>query len=191
MPAKKTLKRKKSPNKNVAATPAKKRKLIRPTTAKQYSALSEAEQETWNRVAHVVAKMRSEKMSLTKASREFGLNPKTVQARAEAALRKTKGGRYVARPSDKLLRVLVIPGPQGQTEIGVRGSDVASKIGEYSDAVQKFIRTGDASRLKKFKRLKLLDDTGKRIKLVTDPVKLRNLGSAGVLSFESLYRRAA
>ena len=76
-------------------------------------------------------------------------------------------------------------------EIAVRGSEVASKIAEYSDAVQMYLRTGDSSKLKKFRRLKLLDEKGKRIKLVTDLAKLRELGSAGVLSFESLYRRAA
>lgn len=129
--------------------------------------------------------------SKSKASREFGLNPKVVQARAGSALRKTKNGRYVARPSDKLLRVLVIPSPQGLQEIAVRGSDVASKIAEYSDAVQKYIRTGDSSRLKKFKRLKLTDEKGQRIKLLTDLKELDKLGSAGVISFESLYRRAA
>ena len=167
------------------------RSLTRPKTSEQYFALPDPQQETWNRVVHVIAKMRSEKMSLTKASREFGLSPKTVQARAGSALRKTKAGRYVARPSDKLLRVLVIPGPQGLTEIAVKGSEVASKIAEYSDVVQRYLRTGDATRLKKFKRLKLVDEKGKRIKLVTDLAELQKLGSAGVLSFESLYRRAA
>jgi hypothetical protein len=85
----------------------------------------------------------------------------------------------------------VIPSSQGLTEIAVRGSEVASKIAEYSDAVQTYLRTGDSSKLKKFRRLKLLDEKGKRIKLVTDLGKLQELGSAGVLSFESLYRRAA
>jgi hypothetical protein len=114
-----------------------------------------------------------------------------VKARAGSALRKTKSGRYIPRPRDKLLRVLVIPGPQGQREIVVKDSTVASKIAEYSDAVQKYLRTGDSSRLKKFRRMKLLDEKGKRIKLVTDLTKLQELGSAGVLSFESLYARAA
>ncbi len=168
-----------------------KRGLKRPRTSEQYFALPESQQETWNRVAHVIAKMRSDKISLTKASREFGLNPKTVQARAGSALRKTKAGRYVARPSDKLLRVLVVPGPQGLTEIAVRGSESASKIAEYSDAVQTYLRTGDSRKLRKFGRLKLIDEKGKRIKLITDLARLRELGSAGVLSFESLYRRAA
>ena len=87
----------------------RKKNLSRPRTSKQYFALPESQQETWNRVVHVIAKMRSENISLTKASREFGLSPKVVQTRAGSALRKSKNGRYVARPSDKLLRVLVIP----------------------------------------------------------------------------------
>ncbi len=191
MSPKKTLRRKKHASKVVAASHVKKKKITRLRTAKQYLAQPEAQQEAWNRAVHVIAKMRSEKLSLTKASREFGLSPRAVLARAGSALRKTKSGRYVARPSDKLLRVLVIPSPQGLQEIAVRGSDVASKIAEYSDAVQTYLRTGDSSKLKKFRRLKLLDEKGKRIKLVTDLTKLQELGSAGVLSFESLYRSAA
>jgi hypothetical protein len=135
--------------------------------------------------------MRSEGTSLTKTSREFGLDPRKVKAQAGSALRKTKSGRYVARPSDKLLRVLVIPSRDGLTEVVVKDSAVASKIAEYSDAVQKYLRTGDASKLKKFRRIKLLDEKGNRIKLVTDLAELEKLGSAGVLSFESLYAKAA
>jgi lambda repressor-like predicted transcriptional regulator len=191
MTSKKMPRRKQATGKVVAAAPAKKKKSARPRTSKQYFALPETKQETWNRAVHVIARMRSEKVSLTKASRESGLNPKVIQALAGSALRKTKGGRYVAKPSDKLLRVLVIPGSQGLTEIAVRGSDVASSIAEYSDAVQRYMRTGDSSRLKKFKRLKLLDEKGNRIKLLTDLAELQKLGSAGVLSFESLYGRAA
>lgn len=162
---------------------------IRPRTPKQYLALSGSQQDTWTRAVHVIAKMRSEKMSLAKASREIGLDPRVVRARVGSALRKTKSGRYVARPSDKLLRVLVIPGSEGQREVVVKDSAVASKIAEYSDAVQKFLRTGDSSKLKKFRRIKLLDEKGKRIKLVTDLAELQRLGSAAVLSFESLYAR--
>lgn len=193
MARKNTNTRQKNPTnkKSLILVNKKNKKNAAPRTSKQYFALPEAQQETWNRVVHVIAKMRSEKISLTKASREFDLNPKVVQARAGAALRKTKNGRYVAKPSDKLLRVLVIPIPEGSKEVAVRGSAVASKIGEYHDAVKKFSRTGDSSSLKKFKRLKLLDEKGKRIKLLTDLDALRKLGSAGVLRFEDIYRRAA
>jgi hypothetical protein len=175
-----------------ASTGAKrKKKTTAPRTSKQYFALPDDAQETWNRVAHVISKMRSEGKSLTQASRDFGIDPRAIRSRAGSALRKAKNGRYVAKSNDNLLRVLVIPSPQGLSEIAVRGSDNASKIAEYSDAVQTYLRTGDSSKLKKFRRLKLLDEKGKRIKLVTDLAKLRELGSAGVLSFESLYRRAA
>jgi hypothetical protein len=191
MSPKKTLRRNKPASKVVGTSPVKKRKSTRPRTAKQYFGMPEAKQESWNRAVHVIAKMRSENISLTKASHEFGLNPKAVQALAGSALRKSKNGRYVARPNDKLLRVLVIPSPKGLSEVAVRGSEIASKIAEYSDAVQKYLRTGDSSSLKKFRQIKLLDEKGKRIKLVTDLAKLQELGSAGVLSFESLYRRAA
>ena len=147
------------------------------------------QKDRWDNAVHVIAKMRSENLSLTKAAREYGVTPKAVLARAGTALKKTKSGRYVARPSDKLLRVLVIPSPEGQREVVVKDSAVASKIAEYSDAVQKFLRTGDSSKLKKFKRIKLLDEKGQRIRLVTDLAELQRLGSAGVLSFESLYAR--
>lgn len=188
MASKKKLKRKPIGSKAATTSPAKKRKITRPRTSKQFFALPDAQQDSWQRITHVISKMRSEGTSLTQASHEFGLNPRVVKTRASSALRKTKNGRYVARPSDKLLRVLVIPSPDGLTEIAVRGSETASKIGEYNAAVQKYLRTGDASRLKKFRRMKLLDEKGKRIKLVTDLVELQKLGSAGVLSFESLYR---
>ncbi len=188
MASKKKLKRKTIGNRATTTSPVKKRKITRPRTSKQFYALPEVQQETWSRVTHVISKMRSEGASLTQASREFGLDPRIVRNRAGSALRKTKNGRYVARPSDKLLRVLVIPSPDGLTEVAVRGSETASRIAEYSAAVQKYLQTGDASRLKKFRRMKLLDEKGERIKLVTDLAELQKLGSAGVLSFESLYR---
>lgn len=174
--------------KRTAPKVARKKKLIRPKTSEQFSVLPDVQKVRWENAAHVIAKMRSENMSLTSAAREYRLSPKAVLARAGSALRKTKSGRYVARSSDKLLRVLKLP---GQTQVAVRDSTTASKIAEYWDAVRKFVATGDPSRLKKFRRMKLLDEKGKRIKLPTDLAELQKLGSAGVLSFESLYARTA
>ena len=181
----------KNRKKQGGATDTKKRKVSSPRTSKQYFALPDSQQETWNRVVHVIAKMRTEGVSLTQASRGLGVDPRVVRTRAGSALRKGKNGRYVARKSDKLLRVLVIPSAQGLAEVAVRGSEIAGKLAEYNDAVQRFLRTGDASRLKKFRRMRLLNEKGERIKLLTDLAELQKLGSAGVLSFESLYRSAA
>jgi hypothetical protein len=162
-----------------------------PRTANQYSALSAEAQEQWNRVAHVIQKMRTEGISVTRAAREFGIDRKEVIELGGSALRKQKNGRYTAKPFDRLLRVLVMPSADGLREVAVRDSRTASKIAEYSDAVQKYLRTGDSSALKTFKRLKLVNDKGERISFLTDVPKLQELGSAGVLSFESLYARVA
>lgn len=182
--------RRKDAGKKTAPEVPRNKKLRGPRTSKQYLALSDVQKDRYENATHVITKMRSEGISLTKAAREFGLSPRIVKARAGSALRKTKSGRYVPRPRDKLLRVLVIPGsPHGQLEVAVKDSTVASKLAEYSIAVDRYIHTGDVSGLKPFRRLKLLDEKGKRIKLLTDLAELQRLGSAGVLSFESLYAR--
>jgi hypothetical protein len=167
------------------------RKATSPRTSEQFLALPATEQEKWNRVVHVISKMRSEGKSLTQASRDFGIDRRLVLARAGSTLQKTKGRRYVVKRNDRLLRVLIIPGRQGLNEVAVRGSSTASKLAAYSDAVQKYLRTGDSSSLKKFRDLKLVNEKGEPIELVTDLAELQTLGSAGVLSFESLYARVA
>jgi hypothetical protein len=192
MTATRTPKQKVPAPKKSPSTRAKTRKKVTsPRTSKQYFALPGSEQEKWNRVVHVISKMRSEGKSLTQASKDFDVDRRLVLARAGSALLKSKSGRYEAKRSDRLLRVLVIPGSHGLTEVSVRGSATARKLAEYSDAVQRYLRTGDISSLKKFKNLKLVDENGAQINLITDLNELHKLGSAGVLSFESLYARVA
>lgn len=78
---------------------------------------------------------------------------------------------------------------KGPTEIATRDFRQASKAGKHSAAVQRYIETGDHSALAKFKGKHIVDAQGKRIALMTDLDELDRLGSAGELSFESLYAR--
>jgi hypothetical protein len=135
--------------------------------------------------------MRHDGVSLTQAARYQGIDRKKAAQLAGSALKKKSNGRYAARSFDRLLRVLIIPTRGGLTEIAVRDSRTASKLGEYSAAVQRFVQTGDQSKLRQFKKLKLKDSSGNAIKLLTDPKELIRLGNAGVLSFESIYARVA
>lgn len=169
--------------------PAKKKNLA-PRTAKQFSAKSEGFQDRWTRVTHVISKMRADGVSLRQASREFGIDPRTVIRLGRPALRKGPNGRYKAKASDRLLRVLVIPTREGLREIAVRHSRQASQVAEYSNAVQRYLQTGDDSALRKFRRKRITDAKGARVSLLTDLNELDRLGSAGVLSFESLYAKA-
>src|SRR5260370_914144 len=72
-----------------------------------------------------------------------------------------------------------------------RVTHVISKMGKYWLAVERYRDTGDASALRDFRGKHVIDATGKRTRLLTSLGALNHLGAAGVLSFESLYARAA
>jgi hypothetical protein len=158
-----------------------------PTTAREYFSRSRKFQETWGSVAHVISKMRSERFSLRKASKEFGIDPNIVLKLGRSALRKQRNGKYAAKKTDRLLRVMSVLTPKGRREIAVRDSRQASLLGKYWAAVQKYLQTGDDSALGELQGKKITDASRKRHALVTDLNQLNTLGSAGVLSFESLY----
>lgn len=168
--------------------PARSRR-VAPRTAEQYAALPEGSQDIWNRVAHVVSKMRADALSLRQASREFQLDPRTVVRWGGQALRKRANGRYAAKASDRLLRLLMVPSREGPREIALRDSRQASQLAKYWAAVHEYLETGDASEIRKFRGKRITDASGAQVPLLTDLKQLDRLGSAGVLSFETLYAR--
>jgi hypothetical protein len=131
--------------------------------------------------------MRTESVSLQKASKEFGIDPRVVLKLGRSAVRKRKNGKYIARKTDRLLRILSMLTREGRHEIAVRDSRQASLLGRYWAAVQRYLQTGDDSALREFQGKKVTDASRKRHPLITDLNQLNTLGSAGVLSFESLY----
>ena len=63
----------------------------------------------------------------------------------------------------------------------------ATVVGKYWNAVNLYRDTGNASVLVGFRGTHITDVDGKRVPLMTDLNELDRLGSAGVLSFETLY----
>jgi hypothetical protein len=166
--------------------PAKMKTLWRlPRTAKGFFAAPEQIQDRWISVANVVSRMR-DRVSLTKASKEFGVEPSVVIQLGRPALRK-KNGRYVATKTDRLLRVLIVLSTNGKKEIATRDSRQASLVGGHWAAVQRYLDTGDDSAVQRFKGKKVTDASGRRHALLTDLQELVRQGSAGVLRFESMY----
>jgi hypothetical protein len=157
----------------------------RPTTGRQYYAMSAREQEIWDSLAHVISRVR-EGGSLSKASKEFGLKPGMVAELGQAALRK-KNGRYIATKTDRLLRIVSVLTAKGRKEIATRDSRQASLIGSYWAAIQRYLQSGDDSGLLKFKKTRVVDASGKRHRLLTELSEVIRQASAGVLSFESMY----
>jgi hypothetical protein len=183
-PSKRSKKSKKRP------TP-RARKLMTIKTVEEFFALPEGARETLIGVANVPSRMRSTGGSMSKTALECGVPRLMVIRVGGSALRKLNNGRYVAKDHDRLLRVLVVVVKgKGLMEIATRDSRQASKAGKHSAAVQRYIETGDDSVLAKFNRKHIVDATGKRVALLTDLDELDRLGSAGVLSFESLYARS-
>jgi hypothetical protein len=143
------------------------------------------------KLARVVTTMRTGNISLTRAASEEGISTATVRRYAKSALRKTSRGTYKARASDRLLRILIIPTPNGLAEIATRDSRSASVVGEYWNAVNHYLETGDEEELSRFRGVTITDAEGNAVPLLTDTAELERLGSAGILSFQSLYARAS
>lgn len=151
--------------------------------------MSPKEQDTWDSMAHVISRIR-DGVSLSKASEEFGIAPNIVVKLGRPALRKRKG-RYVAKKTDRLLRVVTILGLKGKYEIATRDSRQASLIGSHWAAVQRYLQTGDDTALLKFKNKRVIDANRRRHRFLTNLEELDRQASAGVLSFESIYAGGA
>jgi len=157
-------------------------------TAPEFFAMPAHIQQVYLNVLELISRMR-QGISRPRAMRELGLTRLQVDRFGRSALRKLKSGRYVAKSYDHLLRVVVVISGEGLIEVGTRDSRQASKAGRHSAAVHKYLQTGDASALAQFRGKYIVDATGERIELLTDNEELDELGSAGVLSFETLYAR--
>jgi hypothetical protein len=155
----------------------------------QYKALSPRSQASVDNVAHVITRMR-DGVSLNSAAAEFGIDSRTVVNHGVSALRKSPSGRYTAKPSDNLLRVMVVPVHGAPPiEVAVRGSRVASELAKRSIAQREFLATGGDAKIERLRGTKILDASGNEVPFLTDLDELERQGDAGVLSFESLYAR--
>jgi hypothetical protein len=162
-----------------------------PRTIEEYFALTAEQQDLYRRSTHAVTQMRAEKDSLPRASGDSGIDAATVLQLAGSALRKSASGRYEAKSSDRLLRVLAIPTLEGVGEIATRDSREASRLATYWDYVQIYLQTGDPAGLEQFEGTHITDANGVQVPLITDLEELDRLGSAGELSFETIYTGAA
>jgi hypothetical protein len=159
-----------------------------PKTLAQFDQMPRRSQATFQNVAHVLTRMR-EGVSLTSASTEYGVDPRSVVRIGKAGLRKTASGRYAVRSSDPLLRVLTVQVHGGRIEVGVPGSRKASAVSDRSNAQRHFVHTGDTSQLEALEGKTILDASGREVPFLTDLDELERQGDLGILSYESIYAR--
>ena len=159
----------------------------RPQTLAQYDALPRRSQASVENVAHVVTRMR--KGVLKNAAAEYGIDPRTVVRLGSPALRKTASGRYAAKASDDLLRVLVVPVHGGRVEVA--RARLARRVGGGAarGGAARVPGTGDDTKLRELSQTKILDASGREVPFLTDLDELERQGDLGALSFESIYLR--
>jgi hypothetical protein len=176
--------------KHEAKKASTKRKFAAPENLEQYFALTERDQDIWSDVGQIVTKVKRG-ATFAGACRELGRGPRTVQRLAKPALRKRRNGRWAVKGTERLLRVLQKLTPEGRQEIGIRDSRQASILGDYWHAIDLYRDTGDSSKVFTFRDKYVIDADGERVPFLTDLTEIDRLGSAGFLSFESLYARVA
>ena len=167
------------------------KRFVPPRTAEELFALPDELRDKYERVTHASTSMRTDHLSLPRAAAMYGLTRNDMLRFGGKALRKLKNGRYAAKRRDKLLRVLTIVTQRDLEEIVVNDSNQATRIARHSNAVSLYLRTGDAGPLREFEGQSAIDANGNRVFFLTDLKELDRRGSAGNLSFESLYARAS
>ena len=145
------------------------------------SKLSARSLEARNRALHALTAIRHG-ASLAEAAKSEGVSQRTIRKYVGSALRQDHvGGRIRAVATDRLIRHLQIPGPDGPIQVTVKGSKAASELAAYVSARAAFLRSGDESVLRRFEGKKI----GGQL-LVTDPKFLTEQAEQGD-SFDQLY----
>lgn len=124
--------------------------------------------------------------SLTVAARSVRLSPNDLRKTLKRLrLVKRKGKRWIFK-DDRPRRIPAMTG--GRTRnLTVRGYEQASFVGEYHQAVGKFLETNDAKSLKPFEGRTVQAANGRRYVLETDPNALHRIAAMDTPSFIEIY----
>jgi hypothetical protein len=124
--------------------------------------------------------------TLSKAAHDNGVTTRTIKRYVGSALVQDRpGGRIRATKSDRLVRYLQIPGPDGRPrDINVRGSKAAGEFASYKADINRLLRD-DRHAMDKWHGRSIAG-----IELVTDPKILIEQARKETLPY-SLYRSLA
>jgi hypothetical protein len=137
------------------------------------------------RALDALALTRRERLSLRRAADLTRTDPRTVLRHAPTAFHKD-GGRWAARPFDRIPREMTVLTPAGPEVVPIRDSRTASLIAEHANAVAAYVERGDEVPLRHLGRRRV-QIRGQPVVLETDPVRLDRLAAGGELHYE-LYR---
>lgn len=152
------------------------------SSREQLANLPPAAQQKRQAALDALAIARREGIALAAAAQRAGVSPETVAWWAGDTVTRTAGSHRVSA-GDRLFRPMYVYSGGQSVAVDVRGSRAATKVGQYHAAVQRYLNTGDASRLTKFQGVKVGG-----VELEADLDVLDELARRGAFDFESIYR---
>ena len=150
-------------------------------TQRNPKALHRRSRDSRERALKALAAMRRGD-TLSRVARDNGVTIRTIKRYVGSALVQLRpGARIRAKKSDRLVRYLQIPGPDGPRDVTVRGSKAASRFANYKADINRLLR-GDRDAMTRWHGKKIAG-----IELVTDPKLLVEQARKEILPY-SLYR---
>ncbi len=157
-----------------------------------YDVLKPAERVARERALDALNEMRRLNVSVGQAARTVGTTVESVLKFAGSALTRGPRNRYVPKAVDRLFRPMHAVTSRGPVAIDVRDSRSAAKIARHSNAVRRYVYTGDTSELRKYRRAAIHSNKqGVRLASDLDLYVLDLHARAGELSFEHIYQMVA
>ena len=168
------------------ASKRRKRRISLPKrTSKQ---LTPRQRQTRGKSLEALSLVRREKYSLTEASRQVDVDPKTVRRNTGAFYKRQD--RWRAKTFDKIPRFMWIYEKGRKVSVEIASSRTASLIGEYHNIIKQFLNTGKSSHLRKLRKKTFRDIKGRKHTLETHPkIILRIKRRESKPEFFQIYRR--
>lgn len=145
----------------------------RPLYRKRWSNLSPRQKLLREKSLSVLSEARRSKQSLSKLAKKHGITRKTVLNHTNAFRKKER--RWTAKRLDRIPRVMKINENGREISIQINDSRTAALIGQYHNAVKKFLNTGNKKALRKFRKKKIKDIDGNLHSLETNPNSLMEI----------------
>lgn len=147
------------------------------------------EQVLQSKAFDVLSMMRTDGLSRTRAAQIAGISTRELHERVGRVLVK-RGRRWIAKPWDRIPRPVRFLSEDGVFSVVARDSRTASRIARYWNAVDRYLRTGDASVLDEF-RSQSFTSYGLTYEYVTDVEVLDRLALVGEVRIDDIYANAA
>src|SRR5438445_596157 len=109
---------------------------------------------TRERALDALSIARRRQQDLDEIAPLVGLTPSEVLREVEAGFER-RGGRWIAKPRDRIPREMTVLTAAGPRSSVIRDSRIASLVAQHHNAVRHYIETGDTSWLEPFRHRRI------------------------------------